>query len=54
MKKLKNPIKMEDKDHLKEILGKIVEVNEPIDLEGVILKAIHFDNPSANCPFHSA
>jgi protein-S-isoprenylcysteine O-methyltransferase Ste14 len=40
MKKIKNPIKMEDKDRLKEILGKIVEVNEPIDLEGVILKAI--------------
>ncbi|WP_445956204.1 hypothetical protein [Yeosuana sp.] len=40
MKKLKNPIKMEDKDRLKEILGKIDEVNEPIDLESVILKAI--------------
>ncbi|WP_281540578.1 hypothetical protein [Maribacter aestuarii] len=31
---------MEDKDHLKEILGKINEVNEPIDLESVILKII--------------
>ena len=31
---------MEDKDHLKKILGKIDKVNEPIDLEGVILKAI--------------
>lgn len=41
MKKLKNPIKMEDKDRLKEILGKIDEVNEPIDLEEAILKTIH-------------
>jgi hypothetical protein len=40
MKKLKNLIKMEDKDHLKEILGKIDGVNEPINLEGAILKAI--------------
>jgi len=41
MKKSKNPIEMEDKDYLlKEILGKIDEVNEPIDLEEVILKAI--------------
>jgi protein-S-isoprenylcysteine O-methyltransferase Ste14 len=31
---------MEDKDHLKELLWTIDEVNEPIDLEGVILKAI--------------
>ena len=31
---------MEKKDHLKEILGSIDEVNEPIDLEGVILKSI--------------
>jgi hypothetical protein len=31
---------MEDKDHLKEILGKIVEINEPIDLEELILKTI--------------
>ncbi|MFS4447865.1 hypothetical protein [Maribacter sp. 2307UL18-2] len=31
---------MEDKDHLKEILGNIDQVNEPIDLEGVILKTI--------------
>jgi len=40
MKKSENPIKMEDKDHLKEILVKIDEVNEPIDLEVTILKAI--------------
>jgi len=32
---------MEDKDHLKEILSNIDCINEPIDLEGVILKAIH-------------
>ena len=31
---------MKSKDHLKEIFGKIDEVNEPIDLEGAILKAI--------------
>jgi hypothetical protein len=31
---------MEDKDHLKEILGNIDQVNEPIDLETVILKAM--------------
>ncbi len=31
---------MEDKDHIKEILGNIDQVNEPIDLEGVILRAI--------------
>jgi protein-S-isoprenylcysteine O-methyltransferase Ste14 len=31
---------MEDKDHLKELLGKIDEVNEPIDLERAILTAI--------------
>ncbi len=31
---------MEDKDHLKEILGNIDHFNEPIDLEGVILREI--------------
>lgn len=31
---------MEDKDHLKVILGNIDQIYEPIDLEGVILKAI--------------
>lgn len=46
MKKLKNPIKMEDKDHLKEILGKIDQVNEPIDLEGIILNAIQKEENS--------
>lgn len=40
MKTLKNPIKMENIDHLKEILGNIDQVNEPIDLEMVILKEI--------------
>jgi hypothetical protein len=40
MIKLKNPIKMENKDHLKEILGNIDKINEPIDLEGAILKVI--------------
>lgn len=31
---------MEDKDHLKVILGMIDQINEPIDLEVVISKAI--------------
>lgn len=31
---------MEDKDHLKEILGCIDHINEPIDLEAVILKTL--------------
>ena len=31
---------MEGKDHLKEILGNIGQVNEPIDLEQAILKSI--------------
>lgn len=31
---------MEDKDHLKEIFGKIDQINELIDLEAVILNAI--------------
>ena len=31
---------MEDKDHLKEILGNIDEINEPIDLKGAILTII--------------
>lgn len=31
---------MEDKDHLKEILKNVDQINEPIDLEGVILKTI--------------
>jgi protein-S-isoprenylcysteine O-methyltransferase Ste14 len=31
---------MENKDYLKEILGKIDEVNEPVDLEEAILKTI--------------
>ncbi len=31
---------MEDKDHLKEILGSIDQINEPIDLEEAILKTI--------------
>ncbi len=31
---------MEDKHHLKEIFGKIDQINEPIDLEAVILNAI--------------
>ncbi|GEM_PF-5422550 len=31
---------MEDKDHLREIFGKIDQINEPIDLEAVILNAI--------------
>lgn len=31
---------MEDRDHLKEILGNIDQVNAPIDLEQIILKAI--------------
>jgi len=37
---------MEDKDHLKEILGKIDEVNDPIDLEGIILNAIRKEENS--------
>lgn len=40
MKKSKDPIKMEDRDHLKEILGKVDEINESIDLEGAILNTI--------------
>ena len=31
---------MEDRDYLKEILGKIDQVNEPVDLEKVILNTI--------------
>ena len=31
---------MEDKDHLKVLLSNINQINEPIDLEGVILKVI--------------
>jgi phosphate/sulfate permease len=31
---------MENKDYLEEILGKIDEVNEPVDLEEAILKTI--------------
>lgn len=31
---------MEDKDHLKEILGSLNQINEPIDLEEAILKTI--------------
>ena len=31
---------MENKDHLKEILGNIDQINEPIDLEEAILKTI--------------
>ena len=41
MKKIEKLMKMEDKDHLKEILGNVHEFNQPIDLEGVILTAIH-------------
>ena len=37
---------MEDKDHLEEILGKIDEVNDPIDLEGIILNAIRKEENS--------
>ncbi|MFK7806673.1 MAG: hypothetical protein AB8F74_02630 [Saprospiraceae bacterium] len=31
---------MERKDYLKEILGEVGEVNQPVDLEGVIMNAI--------------
>jgi hypothetical protein len=37
---------MEDKDHLKEILGKIDQVNAPIDLERVILNIIQKEEKS--------
>jgi hypothetical protein len=37
---------MEDKDHLKEIFGKIDQVNEPIDLERVTLNAIQKEENS--------
>ena len=37
---------MGNKDHLKEILENIDEVNEPIDLEGIILKAIQKEEHS--------
>jgi hypothetical protein len=37
---------MEDKDHLKEILGKIDQVNAPIDLERVILNTIQKEENS--------
>jgi len=38
--KLKYPIKMEDKDQLKEILSSINHINEPIDLEASIMQSI--------------
>lgn len=31
---------MDDRDHLKEIMAQIDQLNEPIDLEGIILNAI--------------
>jgi len=40
MKILKNHIEMDKKDHFKEIFRMIDDVNEPIDLEEVILRTI--------------